>query len=246
MWSPEAYYQIMQHTQGKLADCQNLIDEAMTSTLFSHRPTSRLYELVGLIRGCFERQKRFIIVADRLYLVTMAVAVCNKMGLKVGVLAGSNIFGSKTTTRDEAVSELNVGSLDGMVITPGVGGTGLNMIGACVMIFMGSAYSISSERQCVCRMCRERQTAKCVYAVIIADRKFKGDQAAFDIKDERAKEDGEMTRLFHVDDFPVFEKINLYQRPAAEFQKQIYQEQRAHVDRLIAEHKQQEEQRQKE
>jgi hypothetical protein len=96
------------------------------------------------------------------------------------------------------------------------------------------------------RMCREGQTAQCVYAVIIADRKFKGDQAAFDIKDERAKEDGEMTRLFHVDDFPVFEKINLYQRPAAEFQQQINQEHRARFKKFIAEHKQQEEQRQKE
>ena len=166
MWSPEVYYQIMQHTQGKLADCQNLIEQAMTSTLFSYRPTSRLYELIGLIRGCFERKKGFIIVADRLYLVTMAAAVsplmsfanekvCDKMGLKVGILAGTNIFGSKTTARDEAVSQLNAGSLDGMIITPGVGGTGLNMTGACVMIFMGSAYSISSERQCVCMFCGE-------------------------------------------------------------------------------------------
>ena len=65
------------------------------------------------------------------------------------------------------------------------------------------------------RMCREGQTAQCVYAVIIADRKFRGDQAAFDIKDERAKEDGEMTRLFHREDFPVFEKINLYQRSSS-------------------------------
>ena len=95
-------------------------------------------------------------------------------------------------------------------------------------------------------MCREGQTAKCVYAIIIADRKFRGDQAAFDIKDERAKEDGEMTRLFHREDFPVFEKINLYQRPAAEFQQQISQDYLAHVDKIMAEHKQREEQLQKE
>jgi hypothetical protein len=96
MWSPEGCYEIMQHTQGKLADCQNLIEQAMTSTLFSYRPTSRLYELIGLICGCFEQKKRFIIVADRLYLITMAAAVspvvsfanekvCDKMGLKVGI-----------------------------------------------------------------------------------------------------------------------------------------------------------------
>lgn len=75
MWSPEVYYEIMQYTNGKLSDCQDQIEQAMTSTLFSYRPTSRLYELIGLIRGCFEREKRFIIVADRLYLITMAVAV---------------------------------------------------------------------------------------------------------------------------------------------------------------------------
>jgi hypothetical protein len=96
------------------------------------------------------------------------------------------------------------------------------------------------------RMCREGQTAKCFYAVIIADRKFRGDQAAFDIKDERAKEDGEMIRLFHREDFPVFEIINLYQRPAAEFQQQISQDYLAHVDKIMAEHKQREEQLQKE
>lgn len=97
------------------------------------------------------------------------------------------------------------------------------------------------------RMCREGQKANCVHAVIIADPdKFRGDRAAFDIKEERAKEDGEMTRSFHQDDFPVFEKVHLFQRPAAEFQEQINRDYRAHVDKIIAEHKQKEEQRQKE
>ena len=72
------------------------------------------------------------------------------MGLNVGVLAGTNIYDAKKSRRDQAVSSLNAGTIHGLVMTPGVGGTGLNMTGACVMIFMGSQYSISSERQCIC------------------------------------------------------------------------------------------------
>ena len=75
MWAPEVYEEIMAQTKGKLSDCQGLIEDAMSSTLLCHRPTSRLYELVGLIHGCLERKKRFIIVADRIFLITLAYMV---------------------------------------------------------------------------------------------------------------------------------------------------------------------------
>jgi hypothetical protein len=160
MWAPGAYDEVVKRTGGKLSDSQKLIEEAMSSTLFCQSPTSRVYELVGLIRGCTVRKKRLIIVADRLYLITLAVLVsppmsfanqklCTEMGLQVGVLAGSQIYESKITSREDAVRQLNAGSIDVLVMTPGVGGTGLNMTGACVMVYMGSLYSISSERQCI-------------------------------------------------------------------------------------------------
>jgi hypothetical protein len=85
------------------------------------------------------------------------------------------------------------------------------------------------------RMCREGQQAKCVHAIIIADRSFRGDQAAFDIKDERAKEDWDMSRPFHRDDYAVFDKISdRYHLPLKELGELEYQERLAIVNKRIA------------
>ena len=91
MWAPGAYDEVVKWTGGKLSDSQKLIEEAMSSTLFCQSPTSRVYELVGLIRGCTVRKKRLIIVADRLYLITLAVLVSPRVGrgpMRSGICGG--------------------------------------------------------------------------------------------------------------------------------------------------------------
>lgn len=124
----------------------------------------------------------------------------------VEILAGTKIFANKMdpNSRDDRVNRLNNGQLDCLIMTEGVGGCGHNMTGASLMIFTSSLYTMSGERQCIGmfntneflfilgRMCRQGQLSSVVSAVIIADPNFKGDSAAFKIKDERAAEDYEM------------------------------------------------------
>jgi hypothetical protein len=126
----------------------------------------------------------------------------------VEILAGTKIFANKMdpNSRDDRVDQLNNGQLDCLIMTEGVGGCGHNMTGASLMIFTSSLYTMSGERQCtgmfntneflfiLGRMCRQGQLSPVVSAVIIADPNFKGDSAAFKIKDERAAEDHEMNR----------------------------------------------------
>ena len=71
------------------------------------------------------------------------------LGLRVGVLAGETIFGHKSddTSRFEAVRLLNEELIDGVVISPRVGGCGHNLIGANHVLFMGSMYSHAYETQ---------------------------------------------------------------------------------------------------
>ena len=73
------------------------------------------------------------------------------MGLKIGVLAGSTIFGHKATesSRDAAIKQLNNGELDGLIMTDRVGECGHNLTGANVMIFLGSLYSKPYEQQAI-------------------------------------------------------------------------------------------------
>jgi hypothetical protein len=76
--------------------------------------------------------------------------VCEQyLGLKIGVLAGETIYGHKSDdhTRFEAVRALNDEKLDGLVISPKVGGCGHNLIGANHVLFMGSMYSHAYEAQ---------------------------------------------------------------------------------------------------
>jgi superfamily II DNA or RNA helicase len=71
------------------------------------------------------------------------------MGLKMGVLAGDEIFGHKSTqrARDNAIAQLKEGELDGLIMTDRVGACGHNLTGANVMIFLGSLYSQPYEDQ---------------------------------------------------------------------------------------------------
>ena len=97
------------------------------------------------------------------------------------------------------------------------------------------------------RMCREGQQAKCVHAVIIADEKSKGDQAAFDIKEERSKEDCDMSRPFGRQDYAVFQKIkDQYHLPPAEFQELQYQARLGKVNQHTATFKQHHQQQEQE
>jgi SNF2 family DNA or RNA helicase len=67
----------------------------------------------------------------------------------MGVLAGEPIYGHKAddTSRFEAVKALNEETLDGLVISPKVGGCGHNLVGANHVLFMGSMYSQAYENQ---------------------------------------------------------------------------------------------------
>jgi SNF2 family DNA or RNA helicase len=71
--------------------------------------------------------------------------------LKVGILAGSDIFGAKgmNLNRGKTVAALNDGDLDGIIMTDKVGGTGFSLVGANHMIFLGSLYSQDDEDQAI-------------------------------------------------------------------------------------------------
>jgi hypothetical protein len=69
----------------------------------------------------------------------------------MGMLAGTTIFGHSPSEKahDEAITGLNTGDLNGLVMTDRVGGCGHNLLGANVMIFMGSLYSAPYEQQAI-------------------------------------------------------------------------------------------------
>jgi hypothetical protein len=83
--------------------------------------------------------------------VTDAKVCTEVLKLKVGILAGSDIFGTKATNihRRDTVKALNHGDLDGIIMTSKVGGTGFSLVGANNMIFLGSLYSKDEEDQAI-------------------------------------------------------------------------------------------------
>ena len=129
------------------------------------------------------------------------------MGLKVGALTGSHILGGKATEascRDD-IAKLNDRQLDGLIITDKMGATGYNLVAANHIIFLGSLYSITMERQAVgmsprClslltillgQIARRKQT-RIPKAYIIASPAFPGDNAALETKQLRGEEDEAM------------------------------------------------------
>jgi hypothetical protein len=141
---------------------------------------------------------------------------------KVEVIAGTKIFNQNMDPkfRDKRVEDLNAGLLDCLIMMEATGGCGHTMTGASLMIFTSSLYTMAGERQCIGmfntdefllilgRMCRQGQLSPVVSAVIIADPDFKGDSAAFKIKNERAAEDYQMNRWLRRDEInDVFERL---------------------------------------
>jgi hypothetical protein len=76
--------------------------------------------------------------------------VLRLLGWKIGILAGSPIFGRAVSARERRATAdaLNNGDLDGVLMTEQVGAIGHTLIGACV-IFLGSLYSNSIEEQAI-------------------------------------------------------------------------------------------------
>src|SRR5271170_2805367 len=111
------------------------------------------------------------------------------MKLKVGTLVGEKIWGITSTDkqRQATVDGVNTGDLHGLVMTDQVGGTGHNIVGANNIIFLGSLYQPTGEKQAVGklllesffltvgRIAREGQT-RVPKAYILADKNFVGDQ----------------------------------------------------------------------
>ena len=127
------------------------------------RPSRRLIKLVSLLKMIQKREEKFLIVADRIFLLHLAfyvtlfvlqsltLQVCKRLDLKVGLLTGSTIMGTKVTdkSRGRDIELLNKGELDGLLITDKVGATDYNLAAANHIIFMGSLYSICYEEQAI-------------------------------------------------------------------------------------------------
>jgi hypothetical protein len=141
---------------------------------------------------------------------------------KVEVIAGTKIFNQNMDPkfRDKRVEDLNAGLLDCLIMMEGTSGCGHTMTGASLMIFTSSLYTMAGERQYIGmfntdefllilgRMCRKGQQSPVVSAVIIADPNFKGDSAAFKIKEQQAAEDYQMNRQLRRNEITnVFERL---------------------------------------
>src|ERR1700731_4873417 len=73
------------------------------------------------------------------------------MKLKVGTLVGEKLWGIPSTDqqRQAAVDGVNSGDFHGIVMTDQVGGTGHNIVGANHIIFLGSLYQPTGEKQAI-------------------------------------------------------------------------------------------------
>jgi len=69
----------------------------------------------------------------------------------MGVLAGTRIWrhSISDSARAATVAALNDHTLDGIVMTDKVGACGHNLVGANVMVFIGSLYSKAYEDQAI-------------------------------------------------------------------------------------------------
>jgi hypothetical protein len=127
---------------------------------------------------------------------------------------------SNERNRSSAITAINDGTIDGIIMTAQTGGCGHNMPGAQIMIFMSSLYSPAEENQSICmlhsivfclivgRMCREGQMG-IPKAFIIGDSNFKGDATAFRIKEDREKEEIAMqSKLSAVEVRTVLDKVS--------------------------------------
>ena len=69
----------------------------------------------------------------------------------MGTLVGEKIWGVPVTdkSRQATVDGVNTGDLHGLVMTDQVGGKGHNIVGANNIIFLGSLYQPTGEKQAV-------------------------------------------------------------------------------------------------
>lgn len=67
------------------------------------------------------------------------------------MISGTKVYKHSTSrkARQGVCDKLNQGLLDGVIFTPKTGGVGLTLIGASVMIFMGSMYAMDYEEQAI-------------------------------------------------------------------------------------------------
>src|SRR5579859_2074113 len=154
---------------------------------------------------------------------------------------GEKIWSHKQNDADRngRVLKLNDGELDVIVMSERVGGCGHTMIGASHMIFLGSLYQWSSEKQAigdllpnrtrlaVARMCRQGQLAKVIKAYILADDTFAGDRMAMSMKKERKEKEIEMTRPMLKEDWWVFGHVDKLRFSEEEFRERVEQEKAA-------------------
>ena len=126
----------------------------------------------------------------------------------MGTLVGEKIWGVPATdrSRQATVDGVNTGDLRGLVMTDQVGGTGHNIVGGNNIIFLGSLYQPTGEKQAVGkwpwnafltigRIAREGQT-RVPKAYILADKNFVGDQMVFAVKKWREQEEEKMAQAF--------------------------------------------------
>jgi hypothetical protein len=165
-WAP-LYEEIVRLSEGVKQDSRvTIMEEVIARRLIKEKKyTGRLRRFIALVKSCKEQGERFIIVSDRLFPLVLTYyvrsimsasaddsQVCKKMlGLKMGVLAGTRIWRHSTadSARTETVAALNNHTIDGIVMTDKVGACGHNLIGANVMIFIGSLYSKAYEDQAI-------------------------------------------------------------------------------------------------
>jgi SNF2 family DNA or RNA helicase len=73
------------------------------------------------------------------------------MDLKIGYVTGASILDARVSekSKNRDIAGLNEGRLDGLIVTDKCGATGLNLVGANHIIFLGSLYSWDYEKQAI-------------------------------------------------------------------------------------------------
>jgi len=161
-WTP-LWRDIKESTVHMKAEQKKAVMESkIKNELETLEPTGRMNRLVSIVKRVhFVEKEKFIIVADRIFLLLLAIYVRGPLkhaneqlcetgvGIKIGVLAGQKLFLHTTAQRDRVPERLNTGEIDGVIMTDRVGACGHNLVGANHMIFMGSLYSQAYEDQAI-------------------------------------------------------------------------------------------------
>ena len=161
-WTP-LWRDIKESTMHMKAEQKKAVMESkIKNKLETLEPTGRMNRLVSIVKRVhFVEKEKFIIVADRIFLLLLAIYVHGPLkhtneklcetgvGIKIGVLAGQKLFLHTTAQCDRVPERLNTGEIDGVIMTDRVGACGHNLVGANHMIFMGSLYSQAYEDQAI-------------------------------------------------------------------------------------------------